>query len=207
MEIQWYGYGSAQIKGKDATILLDAYMHTGQEKYPQASSVQLFGDGRLDANGVKRFVDAEAKQIDWPGEFEASGIAMEARAEKMETGEFVIFKILIDEFHIVHLSGICQELSDEMIDFIGTVDVLLMPIGGNSVLDPKKAQELMERIEPRLMVPLYADFDGSTESWASVDNFLRAMGRTEEEEQEKLVLKSRSALSDDQTKVVKLKKV
>lgn len=197
MDIIWHGHSCFTLKGKDATIVTDPFEGLGT-KLPKlkANIVSLSGEGEIAE------VEGEPKVLDWPGEFEVSNVAIESFNPNGDPYNVFIFSL--DGIKICHLSYLSHELSDETIEHIGDVDVLLVPVGGGEVLDGKTAQKVVEAIEPRVVIPmLYA----ATESKLKIkgaEEFLKALGKGEKDPVEKFSISSRSALPEGNMEVVVL---
>ncbi|MEK9159959.1 MAG: MBL fold metallo-hydrolase [Patescibacteria group bacterium] len=197
MDITWHGHSCFTIKGKDATIVTDPFEGLGV-KLPKlkADIVSVSGEGEIAE------VDGDPKVLDWPGEFEVSNVAIEALCPLGEN--FSIFIFALDGIKICHLSYLSHELTEELIDQIGEVDVLMIPVGGSEVLDGKLAQKVVEAIEPRVVIPmLYAATDTKLNIGGAAE-FLKAMGKTQTEPVEKFSLGARSSLPEDRMEFVLL---
>ena len=80
---------------------------------------------------------------------------------------------------------------------IGEVDVLMVPAAGKEALDSKKAHEIIEAIDPRIVVPMnYKNNE--------VEVLLKQLGITDPRKEEKLEIKGKSQLPEDKTECVLL---
>ncbi|MFA4814734.1 MAG: MBL fold metallo-hydrolase [Candidatus Gracilibacteria bacterium] len=197
MDIIWHGHSCFTIKGKDATIVTDPFEGLGP-KLPalKANIVSLSGEGTIAK------VDGNPKVLDWSGEFEVSNVAIESICPLGES--FNIFIFALDGIKICHLSYLAHELSEEIIDQIGEVDVLMVPVGGAEVLDGKTAQKVVEAIEPRVVIPMLYAATETKLNIGGASEFLKAMGKTTVEPIDKYSLSSRSSLPEDRMEFVLL---
>jgi len=211
MDITWHGHSCFTIKGNNATIVVDPYEGLGT-KLPSFNKVNIlsFGDVLAGKEGSRMEIEG-AKLLDWPGEFEVSGVAIEsfsaeehAKSGGAEGEDAKIFVFAIDGIKVCHLSGLSHELSDELLDHIGDVDVLLIPVGGKVVLDGKRAHSVVESIEPRVVIPMYYSATESKLELGGAEEFLKAVGKTELEAVNKFSVKGKSALPDGIMEFVKL---
>ena len=150
-------------------------------------------------------VTIEAKLvIDMPGEYEVSDVSVRgipARSHMDEEGKktATIFKFMVEDIDVVSLGHIYPELTDDQLEAIGTVDVLLIPVGGNGyTLDPIGALKLIKKIEPKLVIPThYAD---SAISYPvpqqELENALKELAMEPRVSVDKLKLKSTDFISD-----------
>ena len=55
----------------------------------------------------------------------------------------------------VHMGDIGEPLTDEQAAAIGTPDVLMLPVGGFFTVDAKEAKRIVERLMPRVVIPMH----------------------------------------------------
>ncbi len=67
----------------------------------------------------------------------------------LERGKNSIFIIEVDGWKICHLGDLGHELSDEQLRRIGSVDVLMIPVGGVYTLNGTEANKVVEQIKPK----------------------------------------------------------
>jgi len=204
MDILWHGKTCFTIKGRTADIVINP---------DKSIKTPLKGDMVLSSIGGKENLAevAGAKKIfDWAGEYEMSEIpivAMNAwtrsRSTEEEAGEkgerTIIFGMEVDKFKIYHLGGLGHKLTTEMAEEIGDVDVLMVPVGEESNLGGDKAEDVIDQLEPRMVVFMGS---GDLQSVAK-----KLSGTAQVEEQEKLTLTSRESLPEDKTVYTILKAV
>ncbi len=187
MDITWHGNSCFTLKGKDASIVTDPFEFGAKLPKLKANIVTL----STERDPV--LVEGDPKILDWPGEFESANTPIESLASE---GENKIFLLMMDGVKICHLGFLSHELSDEILDQIGDVDVLLLPIGGGSVLDGKTAQKVVEAIEPRVVIPMLFSATESTLELSGPEEFLRSVGKSELTPREKYSVGGRSALPE-----------
>jgi hypothetical protein len=110
----------------------------------KADIVTLCGEGEIAE------VAGDPRVLDWPGEFEVKGISIESFHPNGDETNAFLFQV--EGIHICHLGYLSHEISDEVLERIGDVDILLVPVGGGLVLDGKTAQKVVESIEPRIVM-------------------------------------------------------
>lgn len=202
MDIIWHGHACFTLKGDRATVVTDAYNGLGTTLPKLKADILSLGDELGIKNGEVAPVDGDPKVLDWPGEFEVAGVSIESFPT--DTNEGLIFMFYIDGIRVCHLSSLAHEISDELVERIGDIDVLLLPVGGGDVLDGKAAQKVLEALEPRVVIPMY---HAAADSKLNIDlptEFLKAMGKTELDPVDKYVAKGRSALPEETMEVVLL---
>jgi L-ascorbate metabolism protein UlaG (beta-lactamase superfamily) len=67
-----------------------------------------------------------------------------------------IFKIINNDLRVVVTGHIHPDLTDSQLESIGTVDVLIVPVGGNGyTLDSVGALKVIKEIDPKLVIPTH----------------------------------------------------
>jgi L-ascorbate metabolism protein UlaG (beta-lactamase superfamily) len=96
----------------------------------------------------------------------------------VEHGLDTVFVFETGGIRIAHLGDLGHPLTDQQLSAIGSVDVVLVPVGGSSTVDARDATYVVDQIRPRLMIiPMHFKTDVVTsKELAPVDAFLA--GRT-----------------------------
>lgn len=199
MDLQYYGANCIKITSRKAVVVIDDNLGVlGLKRISKAGDVLAYSTKHEP-------VTIEAKLvIDMPGEYEVSDVSVRgipARSHMDEEGKktATIFKFMVEDIDVVSLGHIYPELTDDQLEAIGTVDVLLIPVGGNGyTLDPIGALKLIKKIEPKLVIPThYAD---SAISYPvpqqELENALKELAMEPRESVDKLKLKSTDFISD-----------
>lgn len=188
MDIQWHGLSCFTIKGKSGTVVTDPFDPVAAGvKLPKLEADIVLANVDLPFHHAVDKVSGDKQVFDWPGEYESKGIIVQAitaydRPREKEEGKkdnanrVLIFTIEVDGFNICHLSNIGHKPTSEMQEMIGDVDILLVPIGGVNCLDVKKAHEVVEQLEPRIVIPMYYKTAGVKLPLGELSAFLKEMG-------------------------------
>jgi L-ascorbate metabolism protein UlaG (beta-lactamase superfamily) len=101
-------------------------------------------------------------------------------AQGGKRGKNAIFVFDVDGLRVAHLGDLGHPLSPEQIKDVGPVDVILIPVGGFYTIDAKTAVEVVNQLNPKIVVPMHvgtADLSASLAGvLARVDDFIKAMG-------------------------------
>ncbi len=103
-------------------------------------------------------------------------------------GENIIFVIEMDNYRICHLGDVGYILSPDEIKSLGSIDVLLIPIGGNFTIDGKDAAELAKSINSHIVIPMHYKTSQLTFELDGLEKFLRYMKNAERIESNTLIL-------------------
>jgi L-ascorbate metabolism protein UlaG (beta-lactamase superfamily) len=70
-------------------------------------------------------------------------------------GPNTIFSWFMEGLGIVHLGDLGHTLTEQQIKILGTIDVVFMPVGGGTVLDPTEAVLVMNQLNPKVVFPMH----------------------------------------------------
>jgi len=208
LDLTWLGHGCFRLRGKNAVAVTDPYppalgprlakleadLVTVSHPHPNHSNVQAVKDARV---------------IDGPGEYEVKGITVNGvpayhdDRKGEERGRNTVFLIEVDDVRVCHLGDLGHRLDDASLEVIGSVDVLLVPVGGGNSLDASRAAEVVRQIEPRMVVPMHYAVPAVKKELDGVDRFLKEMGAPETEPIQRLSVQATTG-DTETTKVVVL---
>ncbi len=161
MDIQFHGANCLTLATKQAKIVVDDNLaELGAKGVTKPGDIVLrTGEQKVAVTGAKIVIDQ-------PGEYEVSGVSVygiAARAHMDEEGKqtTTMYKLLIDDLRVLVTGHIYPELSDDQLEAIGMVDLMIVPVGGNGyTLDGIGALKLIKKIEPKLVVPTHYESKG-----------------------------------------------
>lgn len=134
----------------------------------------------------------EGKRIfSWPGEYEVKGVAVHARPGNGYTNEHkspLFYILYTEEGKVGYLPALEKEITSEMIESIGDIDLLIFPAAN----DEKFWNHTIEAIEPKAILPLEVSENG-----VSMDTLLSKIGVAKPEAQAKVIIKNKSDLKED----------
>ena len=91
-----------------------------------------------------------------PGEYEISNIFITGHAtNKKGEPRNTIFVIEINGLFVAHLGNINRPPTQTEVETLGTVNVLLVPVGGGSALNASQAVETIRKIQPHFAIPMH----------------------------------------------------
>ena len=209
MDIKFYGHACFSITEDGITVVTDPFQEEIGLKLPKllAEAVTV-SHNAAPYNNVEA-VEGEPKVFSWPGEYETKGLhfklihSFHNQKEDKEQMENNIAVIHWGNIRLCHLGAQGTKLTPEQLEQVGEVDILFVPVGGKGCLEPKKAKEVVEQIEPRVVIPMCYDTKGSKLGLEELDTFLSVMGAKMEEALDVYKVK-RSELPEDNSKLVVL---
>lgn len=216
MDISYLGHSSFKIKTKAVSIITDPFdpKMVGLKYSDVEGEIVTISHNHGDHNAFDKVASVK-KVVNGPGEYEISGVSIYGyntfhdNKNGEERGRNTVYAIEAEGLRIVHLGDLGHALSDGLIEEIGDVDVLIIPVGGFFTIGPKEATEIVSKIEPFFVIPMHYNVPGLsptlTEKLLPVDAFLKECGISSET-LPKFSIKKEEILEDQNTKVVVLEK-
>lgn len=97
-------------------------------------------------------------------------------ADGARRGANAMWLIEADGVRILHCGDLGEpKLTDATLQAIGTVDVLLIPVGGVYTIDGAQAAAIVLQLKPRMVVPIHYRTDKLKINLRPVDDFLAAL--------------------------------
>jgi L-ascorbate metabolism protein UlaG (beta-lactamase superfamily) len=182
MDITWYGHACFRLSERGVVIITDPPSDDLGYERPRirADVVTISHDhpghnNRIGFRGGPKFFDG-------PGEYEVKGVFItgivtyhDARNGSVR-GRNTIFLFDLDGLTVCHLGDLGHVPTQEQVEALSDVDVLLIPVGGVHTIDASKATEVISLIEPRLVVPMHYRTPLEKAKLDTVDKFFKEMG-------------------------------
>ncbi|MFO7807386.1 MAG: MBL fold metallo-hydrolase [Candidatus Moraniibacteriota bacterium] len=213
MIITWYGHSCFKIQTKpqrgseDVVIFTDPFDKSIGLKPPQGNAdIVTVSHDHFDHNNVST-LKGNPFVVDSPGEYSIQEIAIEGiesfhdKNKGEERGRNTIFTIKSEDIKICHLGDLGHKLNEDQIERIGTVDVLMIPVGGVYTIDSKEAEEVIGQIDPKIIIPMHFKLPELKLDINGDEKFSKEFGVKIEEEVPRLTLKKKD-LRDIENKVV-----
>jgi L-ascorbate metabolism protein UlaG (beta-lactamase superfamily) len=163
VDIKWFGHACFGITMEDGTtIAIDPFdkKEVGYENPDVEADVALISHDHYDHNKIEN-IKGTPEVLRWPGEHTSCGISFRGvityhdDVSGSERGANTVFTFTVDGIRICHLGDLGHILNEQKINEIGEVDVLLIPVGGASTIDCDQADEVIEQLNPRIVIPMH----------------------------------------------------
>jgi L-ascorbate metabolism protein UlaG (beta-lactamase superfamily) len=210
MEIAWYGHSCFRLMERGiASIVTDPY--NGDIGYPVPSlkaDIVTVSHNAPGHNAVHNVKKAEYI-LNRPGEYEIGGVfitgipTFDPKRPPEEVRRNVIFTFIFDDVVVAHLGDLDYVPSQNEIDQLGPIDILLAPVGGGGGLNSAQASDVISLIEPSIVVPMHYKTPYCTLDLDPLDKFLKEMGVAAAEEQD--ALRVRKSNLTEETQVIVLR--
>jgi L-ascorbate metabolism protein UlaG (beta-lactamase superfamily) len=208
MDITWLGHSCFLIRGKEKTIITDpCHPDLGYRLGEPKADIVTLSHFHLGHSYIQGVTD-DPIQIKSPGEYEIGGTSITGVAsfhddKKGEVrGKNTIYIIEMDDITLCHLGDLGHPLDSHLVEEIGDVGILFLPVGEVSTVSIDTAMEIVRQLEPPIVIPMHYKTKAFTGNLSPVDKFLDAMRIREFEAKPKLSITSSSLPSSTQTIVL-----
>jgi L-ascorbate metabolism protein UlaG (beta-lactamase superfamily) len=191
MDINYLGHSCFRIRGNQAIIITDPFPaglgYTLGKQTADIVTISHPHPSHSNAAGV-----TGAHVIKGPGEYEIAGVlilgvtAYHDGVKGQAKGKNTVYLMEVDGVSICHLGDIGHVLTDEQIEQIGKIDILMVPVGGVSTINANMAAQIVRKVEPKMVIPMHYKLPQITRDLEPVDNFLKEMAFTTVEPKPKL---------------------
>ncbi len=214
MEITWYGHSCFRLTERNyATVVTDPFdsKSIGYDSLRLKSDIVTVSHAAPGHNYTDA-VKGVSHVIDGPGEFEIGGVFItgvqsdsSSSGKKKKNSESsprnTVYVFDYDGITVAHLGDLNVTPTQSEIESLGTVNVVLVPVGGGGGLNAAKAAEVISLIEPNLVIPMHYSTPAAKVSLDSLNKFIKEMGLSKPEPQPSLKV-SRSSLPSETHVVV-----
>lgn len=187
MEIRFLGHASFLLRSRKLSIVTDPFDPSMVGiPFPKVKADVVTISHQHQDHNQATLVKEVKKVIDGPGHYEIQGVdiigyqTFHDTKKGGERGLNTIYKIKMDNFSLLHLGDLGHILSDELIEEIGEVDLLFIPVGGYYTIGYKEAIEIVQKIEPLYIFPMHFNLPNiNKEIFGRLDtekNFVEQLG-------------------------------
>lgn len=215
MKINYLGHSSFLITGKtntgeEVSVVCDPFdpKAVGLSYSKQKADIVTISHNHPDHFDLKN-IDGEANNgyflIDTPGEYELKGLRIfgvkgfHDDKEGAERGSNVMYIYDFAEATVAHLGDIGHALESNQLELLEEVDILIIPVGGKFTVNPKSAMQIIESIEPKVVIPMHYKSEKMLPAFdelATLQEFLAEAG-TESPIEKNLIIKTKGDLPQE----------
>lgn len=160
MKISWLGHASFLLETQEATkILTDPYepSSVGYDAIDVEPDIITVSHQHFDHNYTKGFSKAKIVSATDPvtiKDVKIEGIAtFHDKEQGSSRGKNIIFIILADDLRIAHFGDVGT--LDLDYSKLTNIDIAFVPVGGTFTIDSKEAGQLLEKINPKIFIPMH----------------------------------------------------
>ena len=184
MEIIWYGHACFRLKDRNATIITDPYDKSLGLTLPRLKADIITISHNSAHHNYTEAVKSDFKVVDGPGEYEIKDVfitgihLIQPQKQNMPRKRNNLFVFYMDDISICHLGDLSHIPTQNQVEDMGNIDVLMVPVGGQQALNAAQAAEVISLIEPYIVIPMHYQLPGLTVNLDPVEKFLKEMGIT-----------------------------
>ena len=185
MKVKFLGHSSFLVTSSDGQrILIDPYVYDSPDitygKIEEEADIVLLTHETKDHGGVSAegltgkptVVKGDSTQTVDGIEFRAMAVDHD-RAGGAQLGTVTTWSFMLDDVRLVHLGDLGRPLTTpEVVELGGRVGVMCVPVGGDHVLGPRDASTVVEKVAPRVAIPMHYKTDKCSLPLRSVDDYL-----------------------------------
>ena len=183
MDITWYGLSCFRLSERNhASVVTDPFNAKIGLTLPKMKAEVVtqshIAPGHDNAEGVQ----GVAHTLTGPGEYEIGNVFISGIATRSAAAERnIMFRFDFNGVAVAHPGDLTKVPTQSQIEALGSVNVLLLPIGGGNSLNAVQAAELVSMIEPSIVIPMHYATDGLKLDLDGPERFLQEVGAEEVE--------------------------
>ena len=194
MTISWYGEACFLLESGGVRILIEPPQKESGINPPRLKSDILIYSHEITMDSPRS--SEEAFVIDSPGEYEIKGVNIQGIANN----ENIIYNIKMDDIKISHLGFTNKKFDNEKLAEFDDPDIVLVPVGGDKILDAEEAMSVINQLEPNIAIPMLYGVKGLKIKRTPLLPFIKE-SEAKESPQPKLTIKKKD-LTEKETKIV-----
>jgi len=214
MQIQYIGHACFKLIGKDnkgnaVSLVTDPFGPEYGLCLPSTEAdIVTVSHQHKDHNNIGGIKGAPYV-IDTPGEYEVRDVFIQGidsfHDEKggVERGANIIYRISIEDLVITHLGDLGHALDTKQSERLEGTDILFIPVGGIYTLNASKAVEVINQIEPRMVIPMHYKTTGLKIELDVLEKFIKEIGIKPTEEEKLKIAKKDLPIEDMELVVFK----
>ena len=180
MKIQWLGHSCFKLtESTGTTVVTDPYdSYIGYKMEPVSANIVTISHKHKDHSAISN-VSGNPTVIDSVGAWEIGGVGVfgllsyHDNDKGAKRGENIIYRYRMDGIDICHMGDIGQEMNVLLGESIGTVNVLMIPVGGNYTVNAEEAKEYVDFLMPDIVIPMHYKTENSELDIDGVDEFIK----------------------------------
>lgn len=177
MKITYLGHSSFLIEGKEKSVVTDPFRDIGYDVKRVQADYCTVSHNHFDHNYTDG-VDAKKVITESTDGFLAIDTYHDSNLGKLR-GKNTVFKFTIDGVTFCHMGDLGEYFSNDLVEEIGSVDVLFIPVGGTYTIDSKEAVRFATAISALITIPMHYRSGKSTLDISDVKQFTKKIAGVE----------------------------
>lgn len=210
MKIQYMGHSCFQFQFLNgATLITDPYTRIGYEMPKNITAdIVTVSHEHYDHNYIKG-INGKPVIVRSVKDCIVNGVEIRAIETSHDEkngalrGKNTVYIFKADGFTVCHMGDVGEPCTTALIEKIGTIDILLIPIGGTYTIDALQAKDYITALKPKLVIPMHYRPSDGTVDVTDETPFLSLFKESVQFAQPKntLVIQS-NGLTEDKTEII-----
>ena len=157
-EIEYKGANCVVISTKKSKLVVDPKISlVGLKDISTKDAVEIATEERFDTKNPEAMLSIES-----PGEYGIAGFDIRGVAARRHLDDdkspFIstMYRIEIDDIRIGVICNIFEKLSEDQLESLGVIDILIIPVGGGGyTLDSVGAASVVRAVNPKVVIPVH----------------------------------------------------
>ena len=177
MEIIWLGHSCFRLRSQETVVITDPFPDSiGFAFENRSANIVTTSNNDLNHSHTEN-VSGNPRIFSAPGEYEYTGVSVKGVMTPLgdlsnREERNVAFTITLDGIKICHLGRLQTPLTTNIVDELGPIDVLLVPVGGHGLIELNGIQQIMQDFDPKIVIPMQYQTQGLQLDLDPVDAFL-----------------------------------
>ena len=191
MEIVWLGHSALRLRSDNVTLITDPYADSLGLSMARGKAEIVTVSHEHPHHSYCEAIQGDPRILSGPGNYEVASFNISGMGTRREVQEGqrqinTVFTIRAEGLTLCHLGDLSQSLSPAQVQELNQTDVLFVPAGATCTIGVDKVAELVNLIQPRIVVPIHYSIEGVAVELETLDGFLAEMGVSDVEVRPKL---------------------
>ena len=191
MEITWLGHSCFRLRTDDLAIVTDPFPDSSGLSMGAPSAIAVTVSHQHENHNHWPGVSGNPKVMSGPGEYDLSGIYITGTMTPGGEGDpegkrNSAYLIDMDGLRLCHMGDVSGALATRQVEELTPTDILFLPTGGICTVEVPQAIEMVQALEPKIVIPMHYKLPGLKGDLKTLDIFLREMGLRDVEPQTRL---------------------
>lgn len=177
MIIRWLGHACFYCYGDGVSLLTDPFDSYVGYSLPNVEVDLVTVSHDHDDHNAVNVLPGCPEVVKGPGVHKVKGLEIKGfpvfhdEVKGAKRGKNVIYIWEMDGVRLCHLGDLGHLLEPDTLEQIGSIDILMVPVGGIYTIDASAACKVVEQLGPRLVIPMHYSTPHLSFELDPLDNF------------------------------------